>query len=62
MKKQMLLPLGGADERERVERLWEQLPEEDRVELIALYARRIAEAARGASPSQRQEPRHESEQ
>lgn len=64
MKKQMLLPLGGVDdqEQEQANRLWEQLPDQDQIELIALYASLIAEAARRAPPSQRQERRHEAEQ
>lgn len=58
MEKQMLLPL-DVDEQERLRRLWNQLPEQSRVDVVVLYAKLIAQAARGPMPSQSKEPKHE---
>jgi len=58
MEKQMLLPL-DAEARERLRRIWKQIPEESRVELVALYARLIAQAVRVPKSLQQQEPGHE---
>ncbi len=57
MNRQMLLPLAVNDQ-DVLQRLWEQIPEECRIELAVQLARLIARAARDASPQQ-QEPSRE---
>ena len=59
MEKQLLLPL-DAHGRERLGRVWNQLPEQDRVALVALYAEVIAQASRASAPPQAPESDHES--
>ena len=58
MQRQMTLPL-DVDGQRQLRRLWKQLPEQSRIELVAQYARLIARAARDATSSQEQETRHE---
>ncbi len=57
MNRQMLLPLAVNDQ-DVLQRLWEQIPEECRIELAVQFARLIAQAARDTSPPQ-QEPSRE---
>lgn len=54
MDKQMPLPL-DLSERERRQRLWNQILEKDRIELALLYARLIAQAIRVTTSSREQE-------
>lgn len=58
MEKQRMLPLDTSD-REQQWRLWRQLPEQSRNELVEQYARLIAQAARKASHSHEEEADHE---
>ncbi len=58
MEKQMVLPLDEQDQ-EQQRRLWKQIPEESRTELVVMYARLIAQAVRAPVNSQQQEPDHE---
>ena len=59
MERQMLLPLAINERVEVQRRIWEQIPEEDRRELERQYARLIAQAARGTSRSEQEEPNRE---
>jgi len=54
MEKQLPLPLDLSD-RERRQRLWNQILEKDRIELAALYAKLISQAIRVTTSSQGQE-------
>ncbi len=58
MEKQKVLPL-DAEEQEQRRRVWKHIPEESRMELVALQARLIAHAVRGPRNSQEQESAHE---
>ena len=58
MEKQMVLPLDEQGQEQR-RRLWKQIPEESRAELVVRYARLIAQAVRAPVNSRQQEPRHE---
>jgi len=58
MEKQMLLPL-DVEAQERRRRIWKQIPEESRLELVARYARSIAQAVRISKHSQQKESGHE---
>lgn len=59
MEKQLLLPL-DAHGRERLRRVWKQLPEQDRAALVALYAEVVAQASRASAPPPPPESNHES--
>jgi hypothetical protein len=50
MEKQLLLPL-DVDGLERLRRVWKQLPDQSRVDLVARYAELIARAARASGSS-----------
>jgi hypothetical protein len=58
MEKQMVLPL-DLEAQERLRRIWSQIPEESRLELVTFYARLIAQAVRIPEHSQQQESGHE---
>ena len=58
MQKQMTLPL-DLKERDRRRRVWRQLPEQDRIELTALYAKSIVRAARAAASPRGEEAERE---
>lgn len=60
MEKQRLLSL-DLEAQERRRRIWKQIPEESRLELITRYARLIAQAVRVPKHSQQKESGHESE-
>ena len=58
MEKQMVLLL-DVEELEQRRRVWKHLPEEIRMELVALQARLIAPAVRSPRNSPEQESAHE---
>lgn len=58
MEKQMVLPLGDKTHELR-QRLWKQIPEESREELVVLQARLIAQAVRAPKRSHQKELDHE---
>ena len=58
MKKQMLLPL-DTEAQERWRRIWKQIPEASRLELVARYARLIAQTVCVPKQSKQEESGHE---